>query len=212
MTKEERVEAFKGLMDRVNDRDTDKLVKWLIINSDYFTAPASTIFHSNYEGGLFDHSRNVMTFALGLNKFMVEVMNMPPIPKQSIILIALIHDLCKTNVYRQEERFTKINNNRTWATYMGYVYEENLPFGHGMKSLYIVLKNQLVELSDEEAAAIQFHMGFYIEQAHIPYPYGLAMNDAMSRYPLVRLIQNADSCTGMIEKKIDYKAQAKPKR
>jgi len=203
MTKDEKIELFKGYAQKF-DRNTDTLMEWLLNESDFFTAPASTIYHSNWEGGLFEHVRNVMNFALGINSFMKQSWNREPNKISSVMICSLLHDVCKCNVYQKEKRFTKIDGR--WATYEGYKYVENLPFGHGEKSLYILGK--LIKLEDDEAAAIMYHMGFFIQQAHIPFPFGMAQNEAMGKYPLVRLIQQADACTGMVEISIDYKAKA----
>ena len=44
---------------------SDKLLKWLI-DSDFFTAPASSKFHNAVTGGLCDHSLNVFDRAVEL--------------------------------------------------------------------------------------------------------------------------------------------------
>lgn len=56
--------------------------------------------------------------------------------------------------------------------------------------------------------AIRWHMGFFIQSSHNFYPEGVAINQAMAEYPLVRIIQNADASASMVEKTIDYRAKA----
>ena len=57
-----KVEANKkdiiSILETVKRPGIDRLIEWLCKN-DYFTAPASTMYHSNYEGGLAQHSLNV---------------------------------------------------------------------------------------------------------------------------------------------------------
>ena len=58
MTDRERfIEIFKT---KIKREGSDKLLAFLMSEqSDFFTAPASTRFHGNYEGGLLEHSLNV---------------------------------------------------------------------------------------------------------------------------------------------------------
>ena len=52
-------EAFLYICREDIKRDgIEELLKWLE-GTDFFTAPASTRFHGNYEGGLCEHSLNV---------------------------------------------------------------------------------------------------------------------------------------------------------
>ena len=55
--RERFIEIFKNNIKRDG---ADKLLDYLLSPaSDFFTAPASSRFHSAYEGGLLDHSLNV---------------------------------------------------------------------------------------------------------------------------------------------------------
>ena len=58
MTNKERfIEIYK---EKIKREGADKLLDFLLSSSsDFFTAPASTRFHGNYEGGLLEHSLNV---------------------------------------------------------------------------------------------------------------------------------------------------------
>ena len=56
---EQNQEKFIEIFNQYITREgADNLLDWLI-NSDFFTAPASSKFHSAYEGGLCEHSLNV---------------------------------------------------------------------------------------------------------------------------------------------------------
>ena len=52
-------EEFLLLLQSVQREGMDKLITY-IEKTDFFKAPASTRFHGNYEGGLLEHSLNVM--------------------------------------------------------------------------------------------------------------------------------------------------------
>lgn len=68
MNTNERIKIFKSLMGQVfGKEDVDYFVATLK-RMGYFTAPASTKYHGNYEGGLFDHSLEVTKSLLHLTK------------------------------------------------------------------------------------------------------------------------------------------------
>ena len=52
-------EEFLMLLRSVNREGMDELINF-IEKSDFFKAPASTRFHGSYEGGLLEHSLNVL--------------------------------------------------------------------------------------------------------------------------------------------------------
>lgn len=208
MGNKDRVEIAKGYFkDTSREAEFIQLIDWLVEQTDFFTCPASTKFHNNFEGGLFTHSKNVVNYALLLNT--VTAKNSNSFQKQdedSVKLCSFFHDVCKANCYHEEMLWTKDPSQRHWIKYKGYKFEDQLPLGHGEKSLYIV--SQFVHLKPEEALAIRFHMGFCIQEAHIQYPHGGSMEAATQLTPLVRLIQCADLCSSLAEVTIDYKEQA----
>ena len=52
------IEEFKTLLNGINREGMDNLINF-IEKTDFYTAPASTRFHGNYEGGLLEHSMKV---------------------------------------------------------------------------------------------------------------------------------------------------------
>ena len=80
------------------------LMKYVEDETDFFTAPASVKYHGNYEGGLLDHSLNVLTMALKIAKDVEGFGEKEAdVEMTSIILCSLFHDLCKTNFYVEEK-------------------------------------------------------------------------------------------------------------
>ena len=66
--RDKRVKAFEKLM-RGGLSSTDVFcMKTQLIAMGFFTAPASTKYHGNYEGGLFDHSFTVTSSLLSLKE------------------------------------------------------------------------------------------------------------------------------------------------
>ncbi len=157
MTNKERfIEIFKTHIKR---EGADKLLAYLSSDAcDFFTAPASTRFHGNYEGGLCEHSLNVYDC-------LCDILSRPRIKEQygvsyseeSIAIAALLHDICKTNFYKVSFRNAK-NAEGKWESVPFYTIEDNLPYGHGEKSVYIA--SGYMRLTRDEAFAIRYHMGF----------------------------------------------------
>ena len=77
-------------------RDGIAMLVAALDNSDYFQAPASTCFHDAIPGGLAIHSLKVYE----LFKAKVEAFNLA-LNNESIILVSILHDLCKVGYYKQ---------------------------------------------------------------------------------------------------------------
>lgn len=162
--------------DNITRDGSDRLLAWLD-KSDFFTAPASTKYHSAFEGGLMTHSLAVYDRLIGhvaLNSFTTA--------PESIAIVSLLHDICKTNFYSVEQRNVK-NEQGQWIQQPYYGIKDQLPYGHGEKSVYIV--SGFMKLTREESMCIRWHMGE--EQ---PYP-GLAAK-VYRAYPLSLLLHVSD--------------------
>ena len=104
---ENNKEKFITLLKSTKREGIESLIEWLE-TTDFYKAPASTKYHSNYEGGLLQHSLNVYYELERLtNNLMQMSENTIIFNKESIILVALLHDLCKTNIYKIDYRNTK---------------------------------------------------------------------------------------------------------
>ena len=203
-------EKFEKALTHVQRENIDKLVEWLKFDTDFFTAPASTKFHGNYDGGLLEHSLHVVEFALinynYLLKYKPELENL----KESVIIAALFHDVCKVNQYIWgAEKWVKIPDGRggeKWGSYKGYDFKDPLPMGHGEKSVYYISK--YIELTNAEILAIRWHMGFTEPGVSIEGLTKWAYQQA-SEEPLVKIIHGADVMSILAATSIDYKANAR---
>ena len=155
MTNQERfLEIFNS---KIKREGADKLLDFLQ-RIDFFTAPASTRYHGACEGGLLAHSLNVYDC-------LVDILNRPRVKElygisyseESIAIAALMHDVCKVNFYKTSFRNAKDENGK-WVSVPYYTIEDNLPYGHGEKSVYIL--SGFMRLTRDEAFAIRYHMGF----------------------------------------------------
>ena len=196
MTNKER---FISLLNSTGREGIDKLINFLE-KTDFFTAPASTRFHSSCEGGLLQHSLNVydclsnlgtMSHDGKLLEFYVSGMRLDSIPKESIIIVALLHDLCKTNFYAVEMRWRK-DKNQNWEQYPVYAVNDRNPYGHGEKS--VMMASEFIHLTMQERYAIRWHMG--MSEANNIQTYC----QAAEKYPLVLFTHMADQmATSYIE-------------
>ena len=205
MEKEPKKQFLDIFMRRVYRPGAEEFLEWLK-TTDFFTAPASTRFHLAREGGLVEHSSHVYQRLKRL--YMLEFTNGDlPYPDQheSIAICGLLHDICKVNVYRQEPKNRKTYDpdkvavaevwqvkhdalgDYIWETVMGYRFEDDFPYGHGEKSVYLI--SGPMALTHEEAMAIRWHMGFSDNEFKAG---GFTVGNAFEKYPLAVLTHIAD--------------------
>lgn len=158
----------------------------------FFKAPASTKFHLNYEGGLLEHSMNVCNMALELRELIIRKKEElhDALPKESVIIAALLHDVCKADIYKPAIKRQK-NECGVWCDVPGYdVDYKNFPLGHGEKSVIWLLQNGM-KLTADEIMAIRWHMTAWDLPFQSPEMKG-NLNAARNLCPLMTLIQAAD--------------------
>ena len=168
----------------INREGFDKLREFLL-TSDFFEAPASTRYHSAFEGGLCDHSVNTYKRLLFnvQKEFGNEWQNF--YSHQTIAICSLLHDLCKISYYKKDYR--NVKENGQWVKKEIYVKDEELPYGHGEKSVYII--SSFLKLTREEAVAINWHMGGF--DSRVKGGDG-SISEAYSKFPLAILLHVSD--------------------
>ena len=169
------------LKNNVQREGVDKLLEWLE-TTDFYTCPASTKYHLSEEGGLCQHSLNVYE---RLEKLMITEYGEDGYNKESVALCGLLHDICKNNYYKVEMR--NVKEDGVWVQKPYYTVDDQLPYGHGEKSVYII--NGFVRLTREEAVAINWHMGGFdvrVQGGSLDY------SRAYNKYPLAILLHIAD--------------------
>ena len=166
----------------------------------FFVAPASTKFHLSVKGGLMEHSWNVCNTALMLREQMIQ---MKPelaekLPEQSVIIASLLHDVCKSNIYK-ETLLNRKNDQGYWEKVPGYdVDYSGLPLGHGEKSVIMLLTLGL-KLTKDEMLAIRWHMNAW-ELAFQSAEQKSNIQKAREIAPLCTIIQAADGlATALLE-------------
>ena len=191
MLTKEQIEQNKNefieiLKTNVKRDGINELVAYLE-KTDFFSCPASTKFHCDYEGGLCEHSLSVYK---RLNR-MVAAEEKVETTDETVAICGLLHDVCKANYYKVQMRNTKQNG--TWVEQPFYTVDDSLPFGHGEKSVYII--NGFMRLTREEAMAINWHMGFTDARAQN----GMALSNAFRMFPLAVLLHAADFLSTYID-------------
>ena len=165
-----------------DDFEITETIGWLR-STDFFRAPASTIFHESHDGGLLIHSLSVYNSMLDL----IQIPEFESVTIESATLCCLTHDWCKINLYKKYKRNVKNEDTGKWEQVDSFKRGEfEFPLGHGATSMYMVMKH--FELSDEEALAIRWHQGRWnvceLELSEF--------SSAAHNYPMVNLLQFAD--------------------
>lgn len=173
----------------------DKFLEWLK-KTDFFTAPASTRYHLCEPGGLVAHSVHVYERLRALyiaekvrNSEKAEASSSASADllaqeAETIAICGLLHDICKVNFYKPGTRNVKNETTGQWEKVPCYTVEDQLPYGHGEKSVYII--SGFMRLSMEEAMAIRWHMGGFGENNT------QNVSGALSKYSLAVLTHLAD--------------------
>ena len=152
----ENKERFLSIYrEHIHREGSEKILDYLLSeHSDFFRAPASTRFHGAHAQGLLEHSLNVYDCLKDyLSRPRVKECYHMDYNEETIAIVALLHDICKINCYKESTRNQKVNGQ--WVQVPFYEYEDRLPYGHGEKSVYII--TGFMRLSREEAFAIRYH-------------------------------------------------------
>ncbi len=182
--KERFVAVFRQYIRR---EGAEELLNWLL-TTDFFEAPASARYHSAVAGGLCQHSLNVYdclrAYLARPRVQQVYGLTGEDYSEESIAIAALLHDLCKIGCYRPGFRNVK-DERGVWQKVATYNFEDEFPFGHGEKSVWMVMK--YMKLTDQEAFAIRYHMGFSGEED------ARTVGQALAKFPLAFALNVADS-------------------
>ena len=173
-------EEFLELLRSTKREGMENIISFLE-KSDFFKAPASTKYHGSYEGGLLEHSMKVYEI---LKEKIAHSPIKIDISDESIIIMALLHDVCKSNFYKVDYRNAK-NSIGEWEKVPYYTIDDTIPYGHGEKS--VMMLTEYIKLTNEEKYAIRWHMGF-TEPKEL---YG-TIGEAYKKYPLALLLFEAD--------------------
>lgn len=176
-------------------------VNVMFYTSDFFTAPASTSYHGDWEGGLVDHSLAVLEAAIRMKDAYLDSKE----NKKLEPLWFLLHDVCKINCYELVDKNRKNPETGKWETVKGFQTRKDfISAAHGTESVSRIFQimdrqecNWMKELfTDNWRLAIDYHMGLYnvSEGDKINY------NNAIRKYPEILLMHHADMVASQIWK------------
>lgn len=126
----------------------------------FFIAPASAKYHGARPGGLVAHTnavvRNVMALASG---------NFPQFADGRMDVVdavraALIHDICKLDLYQPGTKNVKDPNTGKWESVPCYLHNDGRLMGHGEESVILAMK-YIPNMPPRVMLAVRWHMGAY---------------------------------------------------
>ncbi len=176
-------EKITKLLQSTGREGIDRLISWLEVDG-FFTSPGSTKFHGCYAGGLAQHSFNVYELLKEANtKYALGC------PEESIVIAALLHDVCKVGAY--------LGNSKP------YSWNRLQPKGHARLSVERI--KSYISLTDLEEMMIKYHMGVYGLEEFEPGKgeYTLrneSMANAWYHHPIVKVMYFCDEFATLKEK------------
>ena len=135
MNTDYNIARFERELGKVQRPGMDKLLEY-IRKSDFYTAPASTKYHLAAPGGLLQHSLNVLDALRGLLTrdetgenwlYTVGGTTVATIPEDSVTVMALLHDICKTHFYGTSTRNQKNDATGKWEKVPFYTVDNKMP-------------------------------------------------------------------------------------
>ncbi len=192
---EAKQEFIKIYKENIKREGADKLLDYLLNQSDFFTAPASGRRHNNFQGGLVEHSLNVYKRLKNNVRLEYGDNYAEKISEESLAIMALLHDICKVNTYTVDYRNQKIDG--AWQQVPYFAYSNSLPYGHGEKSVYII--SGFMRLTREEAMSINWHMGGFDPRAQATSD----LFDCYNLFPIALILHIADLEASYLDEKVN---------
>ncbi len=183
------LDKYVNLKNMVTQRKEqfDRLIAFMEQDTSWLTSPASTKYHLSKESGLLEHSVNVAETMLKIKAALA-----PEISDESCVIVALLHDLGKAGMPGNPQYLVNEPTERQkqygYTATVPYKFNTSLTYlSVPIRSLYLAMK--YIELTEEEAQAIVYHDGQYVEDNR-----SVATNEE----PLTLLLQYADSWSGFV--------------
>ena len=209
---EENKKRFEELFSRIKRAGADRLLVFIREKTDFYSAPASTKYHLSKKGGLLQHSLNVYDALMAEKANPILGKAIEKVSEETIIIVSLLHDLCKTFYYVESTKNQKTYDpekvaaadphtvkhdnagNFIWETVPYYTVKNKYPLGHGAKSVFFIMR--IMPLTIQEITAINWHMGAYCGQDQWN-----ELGEAYETCPLALALHHADMvATHVLEK------------
>lgn len=189
------VEEFKSILMGMDREGMEDLIAELE-DGGFFTAPCSGGYHLATEGGLLEHSLNVLHLAEKISAALIGAKNLTPEFKNSVALCALLHDIGKMGQFGKNNYVPNILKSGGQSTAKPFkTNPELLPIDHEIRS--VAIATMYVDLTEDEQFAILYHNGLY---GNLRY----AIKD--NETPLYMIIHWADMWASRVDEVTEGKA------
>ena len=181
---------FEFLLQKVNRNGIELLLHDLPTKGmSFYDCPASTKYHGCQPGGLLIHSLQVYeVFEELVKQYCLKI------TEESIIVVSLLHDLCKWNQYEPNLYKVPYQGNPAGSFKADhYSFNDLLPLGHSIKSLMVIQK--YITLTEQEQLLIRWHMGPFDKE------YFDVQNKLHENYPECIWFHCADQMATLLEEK-----------
>lgn len=165
-----------------------------LLNSDFFTAPASTKYHGAYAGGLCEHCLHVYYNLVNLNE-----MNGCNFDEDTMKIVALFHDLSKMNFYetyfQNKKKYHAAGKKHDeggsfdWEAVSAYKVKDSKDrfiFGNHEQTAEFMLRSYCPLTYAESIAILHHHAGMSWDCAQDN------ITEVYNRYPLAMMLHLAD--------------------
>lgn len=164
--------TFEKMLLSTGEPGLDKLLAWMNERG-YDVLPGATAHHSNYPGGLVQHTMNVARTAIKLDEMLrenfKEALPEEIVSRNDILLAALLHDLDKIVLFEVSTKNAKTGKTDAgkdiWQTQYQFTYKGDVDklAPHAMNSAILAMKflPELLSKKEYVVNAIIAHMGAY---------------------------------------------------
>jgi len=177
---------------KAREKEVNAFLTFLEEKTFWLTAPASTRFHNNFEQGLLRHSVLVAELLLK-----IKAIWSPDISNESCVIVGLFHDVGKVGLPGKPLYLPNIEKRPNRGERKYIINPDLVYMGLGVRSLILVSK--FIPLSEDEAQAIAYHDGQYIEENK---------QIAHREEPLTLLLSYADNWAGEVLEKREFKQKS----
>lgn len=187
----------------------ENLIYWLENGTDIKTSPASTKYHMSCEGGLIAHSLQVFYNLIKLLDIAKQTYpTIQTYSKETIAIVALLHDIGKVNTYKTVMKNVKDEASGKWVQVASYTLkddDERFIYSQHAENSVFILKD-FIGLTYEEALAIRYHMGIAEDTDNFA---SQRMMSAYKKSPLAFYLHMADMQSMLLDETTDdYKKWA----
>ena len=176
------------------DRPGIRELRHMLLSTDFFYAPASSIYHASYEGGLCEHCLETY-FEL---KRLIDNHREYQYEEDTLKVVGLFHDISKINLYKKDIRNKKVyHDNGTKSDNLGrfdWISEEiykvdkdnKLVYGNHEQTSEFLLRLYVPLTQEESVAVLHHHGGLGWDSVKID------ISEIYNKYPLAMFLHIAD--------------------